>query len=145
MARPSKIEPFIEQAEKVLFTDINAIILTDEELVDEVNEGLKEKERITQRTFRNWKSQAIKGEYIDDNAQGFFLLLKRALREQKRNLFAKFQDDGQWQKYAWILERKFDEWNIKQKHDLQSSDGSMSPAPKTLSELYDEERESSNT
>lgn len=35
-------------------------------------------------------------------------------------------------------------WTDKSQLDLQSSDGSMSP-PKTLSELYDEERQSSNS
>ncbi len=117
MARPSKIEPFIEQAEIVLFEDINAIILTDEELVDEVNERLNEKEQITQRTFENWKSQAINGKYKDDNAKEFFRLIKKALRTQKTELFKRFENDPQWQKYAWIIERKFDAWNIKHKQE----------------------------
>lgn len=29
------------------------------------------------------------------------------------------QDDPQWQKWAWIIERKFDEWNIRMKQDIK--------------------------
>jgi len=36
------------------------------------------------------------------------------------------------------------EWTDKTVHDMKSSDGSMSP-PKTLAELYDEERQSSDS
>ena len=38
----------------------------------------------------------------------------------------------------WLKNR---DWTDKTVHDMQSSDGSMSP-PKTLAELYDEERQS---
>lgn len=41
----------------------------------------------------------------------------------------------------WLKNR---DWTDKSQIDLQSSDGSMSP-PKTLAELYDEERQSSDT
>ena len=33
---------------------------------------------------------------------------------QKQNLFKKYEDeDKAWQKWAWIIERKFSEWNLK--------------------------------
>lgn len=44
----------------------------------------------------------------------------------------------------FTLKNNYD-WTDKNQLDHTSSDGSMSPAPKTLSELYDEERESSNS
>ena len=33
---------------------------------------------------------------------------------QKKNLFLKLiEGKGQWQRWAWIIERKFDEWNLR--------------------------------
>ena len=43
----------------------------------------------------------------------------------------------------FTLKNNYD-WTDKSQVDLQSSDGSMSP-PKTLAELYDEERQSSDS
>jgi hypothetical protein len=41
-------------------------------------------------------------------------LIKKALLIQKQNLFKKFEnDDRAWQRWAWIIERKFTEWNLK--------------------------------
>ena len=38
----------------------------------------------------------------------------KALIIQKENLFKKFSnDDRAWQRWAWIIERKFSEWNLK--------------------------------
>lgn len=116
----SKLEPFLEAAEQVLFDDINAIIFTDQELIDEINEHLGEKQQITRRTFQNWKQRIKEGDDLNGKAQSFFILYKKALRRQKNQLFKKFRNDkGQWQRWAWIIERKFDEWNIKHKmeHD----------------------------
>jgi len=109
--RPTKIHKFIEVAEKVLFTD-SLMLLTDEELVDEINEQLEEKDRISQRTFARWKAS----DFEEDKEVGsiFVMLIKKALRNQKESLFKKFQnDDRAWQRWAWIIERKFSEWNLK--------------------------------
>jgi hypothetical protein len=54
MARPSKIDRFIEVAKDVLFRD-GLMLLTYEELVYEVNKRLKEKDKISYRTFARWK------------------------------------------------------------------------------------------
>tara|TARA_R100001015_G_C4534379_1_gene99922 strand:+ start:18 stop:428 length:411 start_codon:yes stop_codon:yes gene_type:complete len=111
MARPSKIDRFIEVAKDVLFRD-GLMLLTDEELVDEINENLDKKDRISQRTFERWKSNNF-----DENGEigaEFCRLIKKALRNQKENLFKKFSnDDRAWQRWAWIIERKFSEWNLK--------------------------------
>lgn len=119
--RPSKKEPFLNEAEKILFEDINAVIYTDEELIDAVNDRLEEDQKITYRTFQNWKAEAQNRTFTDELGARFFRLIKKALREQKKELFAKFRNEKtHWQKWAWIIERKFDEWNIKQKveHDM---------------------------
>jgi hypothetical protein len=41
-------------------------------------------------------------------------LYKKALTNQKKGLFNKLWDDTQWQRYAWIIERKFSDWNLVQ-------------------------------
>ena len=49
----------------------------------------------------------------------FLHLIKKALfKEKKRLLELLAKDDKQWQRYAWILERKFDDWNIKMKSEV---------------------------
>ena len=91
-----------------------AIIFTDEELVDLVNEELDEEDRISYRTFKRYKA----GEMEDDGILSLFVsLYKKALLAQKANLQQGLIDDvpGGWQRYAWILERKFDEWNLRAK------------------------------
>ena len=84
MARPSKIDRFIEEAEKVL-KNKNLMLLTDEELVFLINENLEEKERVAIRTFKLWKS----GDYAEKGETGkkFLPLIKKALLIQKENLY----------------------------------------------------------
>jgi len=111
MARPSKIDKFIEVAKDVLFRD-GLMLLTDEELVFLINENLEEKEKVAQVTFKKWKS----GDYseLGETGKEFLSLIKKALIIQKENLFKKFSnDDRAWQRWAWIIERKFSEWNLK--------------------------------
>ena len=111
MARPSKIDRFIEVAKDVIFRD-DLMLLTDEELVDEINENLDKKDRISQRTFKRWKANNFDEE--GEIGREFCPLIKKALRNQKENLFKKFSnDDRAWQRWAWIIERKFSEWNLK--------------------------------
>jgi len=89
-----------------------AIIWTDEQLVDAVNELLDEGDRISTRTLMRYK----KGEIHDETIESLFAsLYKRAVRQQTDALFVRFIEDvpGGWQRYAWILERKFDEWNLR--------------------------------
>jgi DNA-binding MarR family transcriptional regulator len=51
---------------------------------------------------------------VGDLGKEFCPLIKKALRNQKENLFKKFSnDDRAWQRWAWIIERKFSEWNLK--------------------------------
>jgi hypothetical protein len=111
MARPSKIDRFIEVAKDILFRD-GLMLLTDEELVFLINENLQESEKVAIRTFKLWKS----GDYAEKGETGkeFLPLIKKALIIQKETLFKKFSnDDRAWQRWAWIIERKFSEWNLK--------------------------------
>ncbi len=111
VGRPSKIDKFIEVAKDVLFRK-DLMLLTDEELLFLINEELGEKDKVAERTFRLWKS----GDYTEKGNTGkeFLPLIKKALLIQKQNLFKKFEnDDRAWQRWAWIIERKFSEWNLK--------------------------------
>jgi len=120
--RPTKLTAnFIKRAEEVINNDINAIILTNEELLDEINEGLEEKARISGRTLIRWQKINLDDkEKLDELGEKFCHLIKKALREQKRNLFESLKGDTKaWQRFAWIIERKFDEWNIKQKQEIE--------------------------
>ena len=120
--RPTKLtKDWLKVAEEVVNNDINAIILTDEELVSEINDRIVKGNRISDRTFRRWKSKSKDEdvEELDELGSSFVLLIKRALIKQKKHLFEKFREEpNQWQRWAWILERKFDEWNIRQKTDI---------------------------
>ena len=118
MARPSKIERFSQVLEEVLNRPKGvgmAIMHTDADLIFLVNEGLEPDERIADITFRKWKS----GEATQDDAlrDVFLSLYKRALMNQRDALFDSMAEEppGAWQKWAWILERKFDEWSLRQR------------------------------
>ena len=118
MARPSKIERFSQVLEEVLNRPKGvgmAIMHTDADLIFLVNEGLEPDERIADITFRKWKS----GEATQDDAlrDVFLSLYKRALMDQRDALFDSMAEEppGAWQKWAWILERKFDEWSLRQR------------------------------
>ena len=110
--RPSKLDKFLEAMEIVLNEWLQSIIMTDEELFILANENLEEDEQISYTTFKQYKASSIKEE--TDWHKRFKSLYKKALVKQKNNLFNNLSwDNPQWQKYAWIIERKFSEWNLK--------------------------------
>jgi len=112
VGRPSKIDRFIEVAEKVIYDD-NMIYLTDEELVFLINKELDDEDQIAQVTFKKWKAKDFSEE--GEVGRKFLSLIKDALIIQKISLFHKFgKKDDMWTKWAWVIERKFKEWNLKQ-------------------------------
>lgn len=111
--RPSKLDNFLIAMEKVLNKWMQSIILTDEELFILANEELEEKDKISYTTFKDYKAKWNKEQI--EWFKKFSSLYKKAIIEQKNNLFEKLDSDNpQWQKYAWIIERKFSEWNLRQ-------------------------------
>jgi hypothetical protein len=115
--RPNKLERFNEVAQEVLFDErgVGACIMhTDMDLLDMINRKLEPEERVSVRTFKAYKA----GELQDEASLDVFShLYKRALEQQKASLFESLRDEppGAWQKWAWILERKFDEWSLRQR------------------------------
>ena len=128
VGRPTKLTShFLEVAEKVLHEDINAVIFTDKELLAEINEKLEEGERIDHTTFERWKAGSVE----DARGEEFCGLIEKALRKQKNNLFNQFRSDQKaWQKWAWILERKFKDWRLPWKHEIGGD--ADNPTPITI-------------
>lgn len=129
--RPTKLtKEWLDIASEVVNDDINAIILTDEELVMEINDRVDDENlQITPQTLTNWKRKVRESKELDENGKEFFMLIKKALFKQKKHLFHKFREEpNQWQRWAWIIERKFDDWNIKHKTDITTK-GKEIPQP----------------
>ena len=129
MARPpikgqawlDKFAEVVNREHKVGMT----IVHTDMDLIECVNWELPEEHRISVETFKDYKS----GERGSDAFLSVFApLYKRALMEQRDRLFDTMSEEppGAWQKWAWILERKFGDWN------LRSVSVDETPKPKQL-------------
>lgn len=121
MSRGIKLnERFISAANQVINDDINAVIFTDEDLLEETNDILEDKDRLCLTTFTAYKSNTSDNE----NIKLFLILIKKARRKQRRNLVNELRtcEKSQWTRFAWILERKFpEEYNLKQEinHNIE--------------------------
>jgi len=92
------------------------IAMTDEGLLDCINAMVAPQEQISLPTFQRYK----RGDIVDHEPDGkyaklFVMAYKKALMGQRVALMRAMDDDvpGGWQRYAWILERKFDEFNLR--------------------------------
>lgn len=110
--RPFKMGNWIPSLQQVLNNN-SVVFLTDADLVFLVNKLLPIEDRITTRTFKNWKA----GKFAPNEELGveFLELIQEALIKEKMALGEALKNDktGQWVRYAWILERKFEEFNLK--------------------------------
>lgn len=99
--------------------NVPVIAMTDEGLVDAVNRQLPEHERISVRSFQNYKAGKYDGIAPEELSKiGVFIsCYKRALDGQRAALVDALRSDvpGGWQRYAWLLERKFDDFNLRAK------------------------------
>ncbi len=109
----SKMEKWVEKLENVLNNE-NIIFLTDNDLIFLVNKELPKKDRITRQTFHNWKNGKF-GALDKEIGEQFVEMVHGAMITQKNNLLDKLlnTNDKNWTKMAWILERRFEEWNLK--------------------------------
>ena len=110
--RPFKMVTWLSALKEVLNKE-DVLFLSDKDLVFLVNNKLPKKQKISESTFEKWKS----GQYSPDETTGkeFIEAIKLALITQKQYLGERLRNDttGQWTRYAWILERKFADWNLK--------------------------------
>lgn len=116
MGRPTKLTDRFLRAFREVVDDLTVIALTDEEILAEINDKLDPADRIARDSFFKFKS----GELETDEARDFFDLYKKALAKEKRNLLKRLQaEEKGWQRFAWILERKFNEFNLKQSTEVK--------------------------
>lgn len=111
--RPTKMTIEMISAMKNVIAE-NVLFCTDEELVLLVNDKLPPNLQFSFESYSKWK----RGESQDGNMlfKDFLRLVKRALITEKIALLKNLQTGViNWQSRAWILERKFDEWNIRSK------------------------------
>ncbi len=93
--------------------------MTDEDLYFEVNKRVKKIDpmlTVSYDTFRAYKVEVNTKKYeeLEPRLQKFLTLYATAIFIQKKKLFRKMQwDEKGWQRYAWIIERKFSDWNLK--------------------------------
>lgn len=128
--RPRKLtREFLDALEEIVNDWINALIHTDEELLVLTNLKLKKEFRMSSTTFEDYKAMAWKYERwewvedktIENNKEfiefliHFSCLIKQALVIQKWNLFKDLKNwkSWEWQREAWIIERKFSDWNLR--------------------------------
>jgi hypothetical protein len=119
--RPNKFEAFARVMGEMFATqDWNAWVVacTDEELLFMVNQKLPEEQRVSDRSWREYKAGSLPTSNVDYRCVDvFFASYKKALIGQKHIIMDNLSGDtpGAWQKWAWILERKFEEFNQRTK------------------------------
>jgi len=120
--RPSKLtEKFIDVAENV----INEYILacTDADILFLINQSLEEKERIGETTWKRWKNgnfSTKEHHNREELGKRFMAFIKKALIIEKNNLLKEVRKGKPgWQAKAWILERKFKEYNLRVQSDVR--------------------------
>jgi hypothetical protein len=110
--RPFKMNNWLTALKGVL-ADEDILFLSDKDLVFLVNNNLPKKQKISGSTFEKWKA----GKFLPNEETGkeFIQCIQYALIKQKQYIGDKLLNDttGNFARYAWFLERKFSEWNLK--------------------------------
>lgn len=108
-----------------------AIIHTDKDLLRLTNMKLKEQGhedyQISMSTFERYKrgENGEASERVLEDLGNFESLYMRALLRQRENLFNRMTEKGEarsWGRWSWIIERKFDEWNLRSKQVDETPD-----------------------
>jgi hypothetical protein len=116
--RPTKLTKKVIDILKQVAED--SIYLTDEDLLFLLNEKLEPEERIATPTFKAYKGGTRQGN--SPLMKEFVYYIKKALINEKKALLKELKKgEGQWQSKAWILERKFAEWNLKKISEIEHS------------------------
>jgi len=129
VGRPRKLTRFLEAFKCVLELDQpenkrhrvgRAIIHTDKDLLEMTNRLLDEKDRVSTTSWESWKRGSVENmsEDVEKELSQFRDIYLEALKMQRDNLFDRMTEKGEarsWGRWAWIIERKFDEWNLRKK------------------------------
>ena len=121
--RKSKISRFLQAFECVIEKPHpvgRAIIFTDRELVFLTNQELENKEdHVDDSTLNRWKQGY---EFADDSdneeAREFRRIYEKHLMMQREHLFKMMMAKSEarsWNRYLAVIERKFDDWNLRKK------------------------------
>ena len=120
--RKSKISRFIQEFACVIAEEHpvgKAIIFTDKELVFLTNQRLEEDERISESTLNKWKNGFEFSDKKDqEEAREFRRLYREGLLKQREHLFEMMMAKSEarsWNRYLAVIERKFDDWNLRKK------------------------------
>lgn len=111
--RPYKMENWVNELEEVLESE-NIFFLAKKDLVFLTNDRLPKDDRISVRTLEKWNAGQNRPE-DEELVERFEYLIEKSLIRQKMNLEKKMMEsnDKNWTRIAWIMERKFSEWNLK--------------------------------
>lgn len=115
IGRPAKIEAFTLALMEVLDEPVGvgaAIMYSQKELMIMTNDRLSKEDKICASTLVKWVGNKLP---IDEYSEVFLPLYEKALIVQKRALFQLMREEpaGAWQKWAWVIERKFPEFNLR--------------------------------
>lgn len=99
--------------------NFRVIAMTESGLLSCINDMVEDHEKISDRTWRSYKTGEIAGLTSDEQrCVGLFIsAYKKALESQRYALAMALGQDspGAWQKWAWLLERRFEEFNQRTK------------------------------
>lgn len=107
----------------IIHTDKDLLRLTNKRLRDEGDAG----SQISLASFENYKRGDVGGltEEVSEALEEFERLYGDALLEQRNNLFERMVEKGEarsWGRWSWIIERKFDDWNLRKKQVDETPD-----------------------
>ena len=118
--RPSKLGTHIITAFRELLEEdeLHILVYTDKDLCFLLNQRLTDEHQVSYRTFQRYKAAVMKGAEKDIKAfdivyQRFYELMTEALLRMKKRLMQKIiEAEKGWQRFKWMLEMKFKEWNL---------------------------------
>lgn len=110
----NKITKWLDALEEVINNE-ELMFLSNNDILYLVNSKLEKKEQITRRTLHKWVNK-VHENISEEEYQRFEDLFSKTQIKQKQFLFKKMMEsnDKSWTKYAWIMERKFSDFNLKQ-------------------------------
>jgi hypothetical protein len=115
--------------------------LTDEELFmlanDLLIENNQENDVIWYATFKDYKNQDRQSDAYT-TYKDFSAIYRKAIVKQRQSLFTKLEWDQTWQRYAWIIERKFSDWNLRQITDNNNKNTNVN-INKEMKDMTEEE------
>jgi hypothetical protein len=89
---------------------------TDRQLVMRINEFMHKRGlRVKAKTWEHWRNAYTNDEeWVFENEYLFkaFAYVEKAMLEAMDFLVEKLETERSWQRYAWLLERKFDQWKL---------------------------------